>query len=329
MTPILADGRWRGTHGIGRFATEVLDRLQGIEELRGGLRKLHPLDPLWVSWQIRQRRPRAYFSPGFNAPLVTPVPLVFTVHDLIHLHESSEASPAKRAYYRLVVRRAARKAARVLTGSQMTREEILAWADLPAERVTAFDHGVSPAFTPDGDVFEPGYPYLLYVGNSKPHKNVDGLLRGLERARSAVDIELVLVGVEERVVQTWASTLGIQENIHTLMILTDEQLASVYRGAMALVQPSRHEGFGLPILEAMACGTPVVASQRSAVPEAAGGAARLVDAEDADALSAALVDVCTSTARREDLRSRGLQRVVGCTWERTAQQVQRVLDESV
>lgn len=326
---ILADGRWRGAHGIGRFATEVLDRLDGVQELRGGLRKLHPLDPLWLSEQIRKQKPQLFFSPGFNAPLYGTTPLVFTLHDLIHLREPAEGSLGKNLYYNMVVRPAARRAQRVVTGSEHARGEILEWSGLSEERVTAVQHGVSPAFFPDGDLFEPGYEYVLYVGNSKPHKNVDGLIRGLAQARQTVDVELVLVGTEERLTQAWAQQQGIAEQVHTMMILTDEQLASVYRNARALVLPSRNEGFGLPVIEAMACGTPVVASNRSAVPEAAGDAAILVDPMDAEALAAALVEVCESTPLRENLRAKGLARVQGCTWERTGQQVARILEESL
>jgi glycosyltransferase involved in cell wall biosynthesis len=147
-------------------------------------------------------------------------------------------------------------------------------------------------------------------------------------ARRRLDVDLVLVGTAERGTRPWLQRLGLNERVHQMSGLTDDRLAQVMRGAEALVLPSRHEGFGLPILEAMACGTPVVASRRSAVPEAAGGAALLVDCEDAEALAAALVDVCESSDTRADLRQRGLQRVVGCTWEATARQVQQVLDES-
>jgi glycosyltransferase involved in cell wall biosynthesis len=329
MTSILADGRWRGPHGIGRFATEVLDRLDRVEEIRAGLRKLHPFDPWWVTRQIRARRPGVYFSPGFNPPWRPPVPFVFCVHDLIHLHEKDESSPLKTLYYRTVVRPAVHRAARVLTGSRTTRDDILQWSGASEERVTVVHHGVSPAFTPHGEHFAPGYPYLLYVGNSKPHKNVDGLLRGLAAARRHVDVRLVLVGVDERQTQSWARDLGLVDHLQVLSGLSDETLAEVTRGAQALVLPSRHEGFGLPILEAMACGTPVVASRRSAIPEAAGGAGLLVDCDDPEALAASITEVCTSSDTREDLRRRGLQRVVGCTWEATARQVQQVLEESV
>jgi glycosyltransferase involved in cell wall biosynthesis len=235
----------------------------------------------------------------------------------------------KSLYYNAVVRPAARRARRVVTGSAHARAEILEWSGLPEDRVTAVQHGVSPAFFPDGDLFEPGYAYLLYVGNSKPHKNVDGLIRGLAAARQAIDVDLVLVGTEERLTQAWAQQHGVAQHVHTMMILTDEQLASVYRSAQALVLPSRNEGFGLPVIEAMACGAPVIASNRSAVPEAAGNAAILVDATDSAALAGAIREVCESTALRADLRMRGLARVQGCTWERTAEQVERILEESL
>src|SRR5512140_806094 len=108
--PILSDARWTGLHGIGRFAREVLRRLPEHRQLRTGPRPLSAADPLWLAFQVMARRPAVFFSPGFNPPPLCPTPFVFTIHDLIQLQVPDVATPAKRLYYRLVVRPASRRA---------------------------------------------------------------------------------------------------------------------------------------------------------------------------------------------------------------------------
>ena len=147
---------------------------------------------------LRWLRPKVYFSPGFNPPLWSPVPYVFTIHDLIHLRVPAETGLAKQSYYRLVVRPAAQRAVRVLTVSTYTQQDILDWAGLPAEQVVVVGNGVGPPFAPMGPRHAPGYPYVFYVGNRKPHKNLARLLQGLARSGSQKDVRLVLTGVPEQ-----------------------------------------------------------------------------------------------------------------------------------
>jgi glycosyltransferase involved in cell wall biosynthesis len=267
MVAILVDQRWIGPHGIGRFAGEVLGRLPGIAPVPERWPLLHPWDPLVLAWLLRRMRPRVYCSPGFHPPLWCPVPVVFTIHDLIHLCCPETVDLAKQAYYRLLVRPAAQRAPRVLTVSTYTQQAILAWAGLPAEQVVVVGNGVSPAFGPVGQRHVPGYPYMLYVGNRKSHKNLARLFHGFAHSGCSPDLRLVLTGVPTAETDTHIATLGLAGRIVYAGQLTDAELAAYYRGALALVMPSLFEGFGLPAFEAMACGTPVVTSQAAALPE--------------------------------------------------------------
>src|SRR4249919_127259 len=131
MDTMLADHRWLGAHGIGRFAGELLSRLPELHPVSASWGPLHPLDPVRLSWVLWRLRPKVYFSPGFNPPLWSSVPFVFTLHDLIHLHFPAEASLTKQVYYRRVVRPAMQRAYRVLTVSMYAKQEILAWARVP------------------------------------------------------------------------------------------------------------------------------------------------------------------------------------------------------
>src|SRR5215469_6410069 len=173
---ILCDGRWFGQHGIGRFAKNVLARLPEHLELRSGPKPLSAIDPLWLSYQIATRRPSVFFSPGFNPPAVCTRPLVLTIHDLAHIHFPAYATWRRRLYYQLLVKRAARQASYILTGSEYSRTQILEWSDLPEAKVVNMGYGVETVFRPAGPRYEPGYPYLLYVGNFRPHKNLKRLL---------------------------------------------------------------------------------------------------------------------------------------------------------
>jgi len=325
MAVILADARWLGPHGIGRFAREVLDRLPGIHSVPALGKPLHPLDPVLLSWLLWRLRPQVYFSPGFNPPLWSPVPVVFTIHDLIHLCLPGETSLAKRLYYQHVVRPAAQQAYRVLTVSRYTQQAILDWTGLPQERVVVVGNGVGAVFCPYGVQHAPGYPYLFYVGNRKPHKNVPRLLQGFARSGLSRDVRLILTGTPEATTSQQLRALKLQDRVVYAGQLTDTELAAYYRGAMALVCPSLYEGFGLPPLEAMACGTPVVTSNRTALPEVVGDAALVIDPYDVEAIAWGIQCAVQDSTLRQVLRQKGLERAQQFTWERTAARVWQVL----
>ena len=293
------DPRWSGPHGIGRFSDEVIARLPDAQPLRAGVRKLSLLDPLATTLAVMGLRAGVYFTPGFNPPLRCPVPFVFCMHDLIHLRFAGESSALRRAYYGLVVGPAAQRAARVLTVSEYSRREILEWTGLNSERVEVVGNGVSEVFRPEGPRHEPGYPYFLHVGRRGSHKNVDRLVAAHAASRCGRDVRLLFT--ED---------------------LDDAQLAAHYRGAVALVFPSLYEGFGIPVVEAMACGTPVLTSNVTALPETVGeGNALIVDPLSVDAIAAGLDRLAEDAALRVQLRERGLLRAAAFTWSRVAEKV--------
>ena len=300
------DPRWSGPHGIGRFADEIIARLPDARPLRIAARRLSLMDPLATTLAVGGLHSGIYFSPGFNPPLRSPVPFVFCMHDMIHLRFAGTSSPARRAYYRLVVGPAARRAFRVLTVSQHARGEILDWTGLPPERVEVVGNGVAAAFRPEGPRHEPGYPYFLYVGRREAHKNVERLFAAHAASRCGREVRLLFAE-------------------H----LDDEQLAAHYRGAIALALPSLYEGFGIPIVEAMACGTPVLTSNATAIPETVGeGNALIVDPLSIDAIAAGLDRLAEDAALRAQLRQRGLMRAAAFSWETVAEKVGRVLKEA-
>jgi glycosyltransferase involved in cell wall biosynthesis len=297
------DPRWSGPHGIGRFSDEVTSRLRDARPLQVGARRLSLLDPVATTWAVTGLRSGVYFTPGFNPPLRAPVPFVFCIHDLIHLRFAAESTAPRRAYYGLVVGPGARRAFRVLTVSEYSRREILDWTGLPGERVEVVGNGVSGAFRPDGPRHAPGFAYFLFVGRREAHKNLERLVAAHAASRCGREVRLLFTGD-----------------------LDEEQLAAHYRGAVALAFPSLYEGFGLPIVEAMACGTPVLTSGATAIPETAGkGNALFVDPLSVDAIAAGLDQLAEDATLRADLRQRGLARAKAFSWEQVAGKVAAAL----
>jgi glycosyltransferase involved in cell wall biosynthesis len=283
----------------------------GVEpvELAAGSQELR------MAWSLprllRRLRPAlAHFQHAL--PPRCPCAAVVTVHDLSFERDPTVMSAKDRLVFRTVVPRAARRAARVLTVSERTRRDLVELYGIPEERIVVTPNGVDPAFRPDGS----GGDYLLFVGAIQERKNPLAALRAADEA----GLPLVVVGPAKdevlagELARRGASLRGWVEK---------EELAALYRGAAALVLPTRYEGFGLPVLEAMASGTPVVATPDPALREVAGEAA--VFAEPAGLGQA----VATALADRDRLVAAGLERARAFTWEETARRTADVYREAL
>jgi glycosyltransferase involved in cell wall biosynthesis len=246
-----------------------------------------------------------------RGPVRARIPVVVTVHDLAVLRYPETFPLWHRRTGRLALRASVRAAEAVVAVSAFTRSELATLLDVPGDRVRVIPNGVDPVFTPDGEAAAGNY--VLAVGTLEPRKNLG---RAVEAARIA-GVELRVVGargwggVE---VPGWVGRPG------------DEELASLIRGARCLLLPSIYEGFGLPVLEAMACGTPVVTSRRGATEEVAGGAAVLVDPLDPAAIAAGIDE---AERRRDELVPLGFERARKFTWERAADAVEALWRELV
>jgi glycosyltransferase involved in cell wall biosynthesis len=326
---LLVDDRWVGMHGIGRFAAEVISRLPQHMSMPAWIAPTSPIDPFWTSLQIRRLHPDVYFSPGFNAPISSRSPFVFTIHDLIHLRMEGESSLAKRRYYEWIVRPAIHKAHRVVTVSEFSKGEIVEWARVAPERILIAQPAAGSAFTRDGPRQQEDRPYLLYVGNRKPHKNIGRMLRAFGLSGLVPDVLLLLSGNRDEAAVQLIREAGVDESaIRFFGNMPDKRMASYYRGAVALLIPSLYEGFGLPALEAMACGTPVLAGNRASLPEVVGDAGMLVDPEDVGALANGIRTLAEDEDLRKALGRRGLDRSARFSWQASARQVAMALDEA-
>lgn len=323
---IYYDTRWLGPHGIGRFAAEVQRRLPLRDWGLPGSPS-SPLDPARLTWAMAKLpRNATVFIPGYNAPLWPVLPFIFTVHDLNHIDVAQNSSASKRLYYRMVIRRACHTALKVLTVSEFSRQRIIDWARVAPQQVVCVGNGVDESFGPEGARYEPGFRYLLMVSSRRAHKNEERTLAAFARSRIDPTIRLLLTGAPTDALLAQIERLGLTRRVVFLGRVDDAQLPALYRGALALLFPSLYEGFGLPVVEAMACGIPVLTSTVTALPEVAGDAALLVDPYDVDALANGIERVLTDEALRARLRLAGPKRAAMFRWDDVAARIQRVLD---
>jgi len=268
-------------------------------------------DALWypVSLGRRARSLDLLHCTTFRGPARSSIPTVLTVHDLAILR-APEAFPRwHRLYGRTGLRRVLQRADAIVAVSEFTRDETVELAGVPAERIRVVPHGVDAVFAPDGPVADGDY--VLAVATLEPRKN---LARVVEAAREA-SVELRVVGA-----RGW----GGVEVEGWVGELPDTELAALYRGARCLLYPSVYEGFGLPVLEAMACGTPVVTSAATAMEEVADDAAVLVDPLD---VSSIVQGIHEASTRRAELVEAGRTRASAYTWARTADLVVSLWEE--
>ncbi len=242
----------------------------------------------------------------FRGPLRARVPVVVTVHDLALLRFPEAFRPWHRTTGRAALRASVRSADAIVAVSEFTRDELVELLDVSEDRVRVVPNGIEPVFSPDGTTADGDY--VLAVGTLEPRKN---LARVVEAARLA-DFELRVVG---------AVGWGGVEVAGWVGRVPDAELASLYRGARCVVYASLYEGFGLPVLEAMASGAPVVTSAGGATEEVAGGAAVLIDSLEPESIAAGIAE---ATRRREELVPRGLAHACGFTWAAAADAVERL-----
>ncbi|HET7342094.1 MAG TPA: glycosyltransferase family 1 protein [Methylomirabilota bacterium] len=299
------------------------------------------LTPWWdqvtLPRALRRDAIDVYLSPYYKRPLWAPCPCVITIHDLFFIGYPGRRRPLYDAAMTRLARLYARGASAIVTDSEHSRAAIVARLGLPAARVAVIPVGLGREFAPatptpgQRERYGLGARYVLYVGNFLPHKNLPRLLRAWATLPAPLHAthRLVLAGGDRggrAALAAQAGALGLDDAVVFAGLVADEDLPAVYGGATALVQPSLEEGFGLPTLEAMACGTPVIASRRGALPEVVGDAGVLVDPEDERALAAALARVLGDADTRTALGRRGLARAAGFGAERTAGRVVDLLE---
>ena len=276
-----------------------------------------------------------YHSLFYGMPYRPRVPTIWTCHDLTPLAQPSLFDPARRAAFRLAHRLAIGASQRITANSQATANDLERFFQVPPGRIAVIPWGVDARFAPQSDEtlrsfrtrLELPERYVLFLGINKPHKNLVRLIDAFAQVRARrplEDLALVVAGVwdprypEAREV---AQRLDLGRSVRFLGPVPEADLPALYAAAQAFAFPSEYEGFGLPLLEAMACGTPSLTSTTSSLPEVAGDAALLVPPTDVTAIADALVRLTTDSSLRADLARRGRTRALQFTWDRTAERM--------
>lgn len=277
--------------------------------------------PLWIA---RSGARLVHFMSVYT-PLLSPGRSVVTVHDLIHLQFPEQFKKSVGPYYQSVVRRACARAARVITDDDRTVEDLVRYLGVDVGKIRIIPLGVTPRPAPMRPQSGPARPYFLYVGNHRAHKSLDTLLDAWRALPEDYDVDLMLTGPDD-----FGGALQRASTAHRTVLalgdISEEQLADRYRGAVALVHPALREGFGLPMLEAMAMGTPVIACETS-VPRVLQGAVVTFAPRDAGMLSSRLVEILHDDSLRRRLVDLGLAIAQELTWDRCARRTADVYGE--
>jgi glycosyltransferase involved in cell wall biosynthesis len=310
--------------GTARYLQGLMRELERRDDVAlstrsfGGKSRLSTLarDGIWYPFLLgRERDADILHCPTYRGPLRSSVPLVVTVHDLAVLRHPEAFNRWTRTYSPRVVPGVLRVAQRVIAVSEFTRRELVEVLGVPDEKIRVVPNAVGDEFTREGPA-EDG-DYVLAVGTLEPRKNLDRLVEAVRRT----DRELRVVGA-----RGWGGVEVSGNGVRWLGEVSDAELARLYRGATCVAYPSLYEGFGIPVLEAMACGVPVVTARGTAMEEVADGAAVLVDARDPVEIAAGIE---RAAAERETLVPRGLERARAFRWDAVTAATVEVYREAV
>jgi glycosyltransferase involved in cell wall biosynthesis len=309
--------------GTARYLTGLLGELRRRDDVavttrsfgRGDRLSTLARDGVWYPFLLgRDDRADVLHCPTYRGPLRSRIPVVVTVHDVAVLRHPEAFNRWTRTYSPRIVPRVLRHARRVIAVSEFTRRELVELLAVPEEKIRVVPNAVGSDFTQEGEAANGDY--VLAVGTLEPRKNLERLAEAVRRT----DKELRIVGA-----RGWGNVTVEGNGVQWLGEVSDAELARLYRGAACVAYPSLYEGFGIPVLEAMACGAPVVTTRGTAMEEVAAGAAVLVDARDPGEIAAGIE---RAGAERDHLVALGLERARAFRWDAVADETVRVYREA-
>jgi glycosyltransferase involved in cell wall biosynthesis len=323
--------------GMQVYAQEVASRLSGrVREIRPDRALKGAAGHLWEQCYLPTLASGSLlWSPNNTGPVITRRQ-VCTIHDVIPIDHPEWFSKGFSAWYKWLMPMLARSAQHLIAVSEFTRSRLIDRFGLKPEKVSVVLNGIGSEFTPrtaeEIDRVKtrlglPPGPYVLYVGSVEPRKNLARLLRAWEQVQtSGTDLHLVITGLKgASQVFSAVHIEKIPERVIFTGYVEDEELPALYSGALVFVYPSLYEGFGLPPAEAMACGTPVITSDRTSLPEVVGTAAVLVDPEDVESIADSIHRVASSESLRAEMRTQGLARAQCFKWDTAATETWEIL----
>lgn len=324
-THVIIDPRWAGNTGIGRLYKEVLNKAPlntTCSFIRSDMKVSNPLSPLMLGVQANESGADVFYSPSFMPPARSKVPFIFTVHDLMHLFYYSGFH---RFYYKKVIANLALKAKKIITVSEYSKMQLVDMLGIPTSLIEVIYNGVDRSFFENEDSHTSERPYFLYVGNRRKNKNIPAMLTAFAQAKIPKEFMFALSGEEDVELALLIDNLQISDRVKFLGFIPEEELPKLYRGAHATLFVSLMEGFGLPVIESMASGTPVLTSSVSSLPEIAGEAALCVDPSNTSSIQAGIEKLVLDTDFYLQCVSNGIERAQQFSWEKTADQTWKTI----
>jgi glycosyltransferase involved in cell wall biosynthesis len=312
---VYADMRWPDGTGIGRMAAlyaSFAPQIFNVHTLSCTARIGSPLSPFTLTRALRNQarsdKAAIFWNPGFIPPLPGAAKSIVTVHDLTHRHFYTKAH---RLYYDTVLRPLYRRCNLIVCISEHTRMEFLEWSGMPESRVLMIPNALSPDFASLSAPVESTKPFIFYAGNRRPFKNVPLMVRSFVASGLAKEgFDLVLTGPPDDALLEIVRAAGMEGALQFRGFLSDAEIVAHYKSASCVAYLSKYEGFGLPILEAWQCDTPILLANVSSLPEVGGDAALLVSPDDLEQIAAGMRTLCLQEDVRADLIQRGRVRRV-------------------
>lgn len=275
-----------------------------------------------------------FHSPSFVSSPFIKCPTIMTIHDLNHLKFPEYYTKFHKHYYNYIVKSSALKAKKILTVSEFSKKEIVNWLNCESEKVVVTYNGVDENFKVIKDngklvnireKYELPQKFVLYIGNLKPHKNISNLIKAIKNINQ--EIILVINGKVNEILDKIIEENHLEREIKFIGYVDDDDLPALYNLAELFVYPSLYEGFGLPPLEAMACGCPVITSNTSSLPEVVGDAGILVNPYDVDEIAKAIDLILSNENLRNELKEKGLEQAKNFSWRKTAEGTLKVYED--
>lgn len=359
---ICLDARTATPHfpGIGRYVRNLAGALSGMGASGARLALLqdrrHPFDqdgaieifntaisPFSLGQQIslpgliRRTRADLYHSPYYLMPYRAGMPTILTVYDLIPLRFPDLVSDRARLLFRLTSALAIRSCQRVIAISEATRQDFIRFFHCPPAKITAIPLAAKASFCPQSAAeiervrqkYHLDGPFGLYIGINKPHKNLVKLIEAWAGLGAKSSLLVIAGAWDPKYPQARQVAAGLDEQVRFLGQVDEVDLPGLYSAATIFVFPSLYEGFGLPVLEALACGTPTACAQTSSLPEVAGQAAMYFDPQDTTSIREAITELFANIQLRRDLQERGIEQAARFSWERTARETLEIYRQYV
>lgn len=292
-----------------------------------------------LPYYCKKLKPDLVHYPNFNSPFYSPLSFVVTIHDLIYyLYPSACPNKLGHLYAKMMLKYAAKKSRLVITDSFFSKNDIVKHLGVPEKKVYVIYPGVNqkyyPTENPENFLKKYNLPknYILYVGNHEARKNIVGLIKAYSISKFKNDYFLVIGGKKDprrKEIYEVIKKLSLENRVIFTDYILEEELPAIYSAAKLFIFPSYYEGFGLPPLEAMACGTPVVCSNATSLPESVGDAAIMVEPSDIIGLAGAIDEVLSNQVLREKLIRKGIEQAKKFSWENTAKRTIEIYREAL